>query len=147
LSILDHSHFVFAHSFDILSDLSSVLVRTLRYSFELKSWSCVCVLLWTCVCCSSHPYFRVHLWSSFVRARDFKLWRFLANGILWKEMKYCGIQVDLWITWEGLIATLVRWDATTWSMQVLNLAEPRDKPLCLSVLISLWLLCFARTPF
>jgi hypothetical protein len=30
LSILDHSHFVFTHSFDILSDLSSVLVRTLR---------------------------------------------------------------------------------------------------------------------
>jgi hypothetical protein len=29
LIILDHSHFVFAHSFDILSDLSSVLVRTL----------------------------------------------------------------------------------------------------------------------
>jgi hypothetical protein len=29
LSILDHSHFVFAHSFDILSDLSSILVRTL----------------------------------------------------------------------------------------------------------------------
>jgi hypothetical protein len=29
LSTLDHSHFVFAHSFDILSDLSSVLVRTL----------------------------------------------------------------------------------------------------------------------
>jgi hypothetical protein len=29
LSILDDSHFVFAHSFDILSDLSSVLVRTL----------------------------------------------------------------------------------------------------------------------
>jgi hypothetical protein len=61
LSILDHSHFVFAHSFDNLSYLSSILVRTLRYSFELKSWSCVCVLLWTCVCCSSHPYFRVHL--------------------------------------------------------------------------------------
>jgi hypothetical protein len=63
LSILDHSHFVFAHSFDILSDLSFVLVRTLRYSFELKSWPCVCVcvLLWTCVCCSSHPDFRVHL--------------------------------------------------------------------------------------
>jgi hypothetical protein len=43
LSILDHSHFAFAHSFDILSDLSSVLVRTLRYSFELKFWPCVCV--------------------------------------------------------------------------------------------------------
>jgi hypothetical protein len=42
LSIIDHSHFVLAHSFDILSDLSSVLVRTLRYSFELKCWPCVC---------------------------------------------------------------------------------------------------------
>jgi hypothetical protein len=29
LSIVDHSHFILAHSFDILSDLSSVLVRTL----------------------------------------------------------------------------------------------------------------------
>jgi hypothetical protein len=29
LSILDHSHFVFAHSIDILSDLSSVLVVNL----------------------------------------------------------------------------------------------------------------------
>jgi hypothetical protein len=37
-------------------------------------------------------------------------------------------------------------DATTWSRQVLDLAEPQDKALCLSVLISLWLLCFARTP-
>jgi hypothetical protein len=54
LSILDHSHFVLAYSFDILSDLSSVLVRTLRYSFELKSWPCVgaycCGLL-----CVAHP--------------------------------------------------------------------------------------------
>jgi hypothetical protein len=30
-----------------------------------------------------------------------------------------------------LSATLVRWDATTWSRQVLYLAEPRDKSLCL----------------
>jgi hypothetical protein len=43
LSIVDHSHFILAHLFDILSDLSFVLVRTLRYCFELKSWSCVCV--------------------------------------------------------------------------------------------------------
>jgi hypothetical protein len=54
LSILDHSHFVFAHSFDILSDLSSVLVRTLRYSFELKSWSCVCAYCFGLVCVD-HP--------------------------------------------------------------------------------------------
>jgi hypothetical protein len=34
---VDHSHFILAHLFDILSDLSSVLVRILRYCFELKS--------------------------------------------------------------------------------------------------------------
>jgi hypothetical protein len=28
LSIVDHSHFILTHLFDILSDLSSVLVRT-----------------------------------------------------------------------------------------------------------------------
>jgi hypothetical protein len=37
LSIVDHLHFILAHLFDILSDLSSVLVRTLRYCIELKS--------------------------------------------------------------------------------------------------------------
>jgi hypothetical protein len=45
LSIVDHSHFTLAHLFDILSDLSSVLVRTSRYCLELKSWSCVCVFV------------------------------------------------------------------------------------------------------
>jgi hypothetical protein len=54
LSILDHSHFVLAHSFDILSDLSSVLVRTLRYSFELKFWPCVCAYCCGLVCVA-HP--------------------------------------------------------------------------------------------
>jgi hypothetical protein len=34
-----------------------------------------------------------------------------------------------------LSATLVRWDATTWSRQVLYLAEPRDKILVSLVLI------------
>jgi hypothetical protein len=45
LSIVDHSHFILPHLFDILSDLSSVLVRTSRYCLELKSWSCVCVFV------------------------------------------------------------------------------------------------------
>jgi hypothetical protein len=31
------------------------------------------------------------------------------------------------------------------SRQVLDLAEPRDKPMCLFVLIFLWLSCLART--
>jgi hypothetical protein len=37
LSIVDHSHFILSHLFDILSDLSFILVRTLRYCVELKS--------------------------------------------------------------------------------------------------------------
>jgi hypothetical protein len=46
LSICDHSHFILAHLFDILSDLSSVLVRTLWYSLS-SSLDLVCAyLLW-----------------------------------------------------------------------------------------------------
>jgi hypothetical protein len=41
-----------------------------------------------------------------------------------------------------LIATLVRWDATTWSRQALVLAEPRDNHCAISVIDLLWLLCF-----
>jgi hypothetical protein len=37
LSIVDHSHLILVHLFDILSDLSSVLVRTSRNCLELKS--------------------------------------------------------------------------------------------------------------
>jgi hypothetical protein len=38
---------------------------------------------------------------------------------------------------KGLSATLVHWDATTWSRQVLYLAEPRDKSSSLLCLFSL----------
>jgi hypothetical protein len=38
-----------------------------------------------------------------------------------------GIQVDLWITRNGLSATIVCWDATTWSRRVFYLIEPRGK--------------------
>jgi hypothetical protein len=40
-----------------------------------------------------------------------------------------------------LIATLVRWDATTWSRQALVLAEPRDNHCVISVIDISWLLC------
>jgi hypothetical protein len=49
LSILDHSHIVLAHSFNILSDLSSVLVRTLRYSLS-SSLGRVCVRIAVNLC-------------------------------------------------------------------------------------------------
>jgi hypothetical protein len=50
-----------------------------------------------------------------------------------KQAKHRGIQVG---------PTLVRWDATTWTRQVLDLAEPRDKPLCLSVIDLLVVIVF-----
>jgi hypothetical protein len=41
-----------------------------------------------------------------------------------------------------LIATLVRWDATTWSRRALVLAEPWDNHRAIFVIDFLWLLCF-----
>jgi hypothetical protein len=41
-----------------------------------------------------------------------------------------------------LIATLVRWDATTWSRQALVLAEPRDNHCAISVIDLLLVIVF-----
>jgi hypothetical protein len=54
LSILDHSHFVFAHSFDILSDLSFVLVRTFCDIHLSSSLGRVCAYCCGLVCVA-HP--------------------------------------------------------------------------------------------
>jgi hypothetical protein len=129
------------------SDLSSIWVE--NSSSCVVSSSCglcasLCSCFESCVCCSPLPYFRASLWSSSVRARGSKLWRFLANERKYKKRKHRGIQVDHWITWKGLSATLVHWDATTWSRQVLYLAEPRDKSPCLLCCLSLWPLCFTK---
>jgi hypothetical protein len=56
-----------------------------------------------------------------------------------REKESCGIQVDHWIAWKGLSATLVHWDATTWKVDKCYLAEPRDKNRVSLVLPSLWL--------
>jgi hypothetical protein len=107
--------------------------------------ACVCVLLGF-VCVASLPYSSTFTLIFVVRARDSNLWRFLANGKSDKRKEHRGIQVDHWITSEGLSATLVHWDATTWSRQVLYLAGPRDKPLCLLCCFSMWFLCFTSSP-
>jgi hypothetical protein len=78
LSIVDHSHFILAHLFDILSDLRSVLVRTSRYCLELKSCYCVCVFAVVLSVCFP-PLLLCFIEILIVRARDSKLWRFLAN--------------------------------------------------------------------
>jgi hypothetical protein len=43
-----------------------------------------------------------------------------------------------------LIATLVRWDATTWSRQALVLAEPRDNHRAISVIDIFVVIVFCR---
>jgi hypothetical protein len=106
-----------AHSILWDSDLSSIWVENslscvLSSSCDLCAWLCSCFE--SCVCCSPLPYLCASLWSSIVRARGSKLWRFLANGRKSKKEEHRGIQVDHWITWKGLSATLVHWDATTW---------------------------------
>jgi hypothetical protein len=73
LNILDHSHSVFAHSIDILSDLSSVLVVNLVLFICAYCCGLVCVAFPTL----TYVLLCDHL---IVRARGSKLWRFLANG-------------------------------------------------------------------
>jgi hypothetical protein len=46
--------------------------------------------------CSSLPYSVLLCDHQSVRARDSKLWRFLANGIKKSKAKDRGIQVGLW---------------------------------------------------
>jgi hypothetical protein len=146
LNILRLSHSVSTHSIDFLSDLSSVLVVNLLHFILAQVLACVCAYCCGFVCVASLPYSSAFTLIFVVRARDSNLWRFLANGKSDTKKEYRGIQVDRWITWKGLSATLVHWDATTWSRQVLYLAEPRDKPLCPLCCFSLWFLCFTSTP-
>jgi hypothetical protein len=81
LSILRLPHSVSAHLIDYVSDLSSVLVvNSLCFISSSSLGLCVCVcaadlcvLLFPTLLCA---FFVI----SIVRARDSKLWRFLANG-------------------------------------------------------------------
>jgi hypothetical protein len=52
--------------------------------------------------------FVVDLISICVRVRDSNLWRFLTKGKLETRKKTMSLKFDLWITCEGLIATLDR---------------------------------------
>jgi hypothetical protein len=98
LSILSLPHSVSAHLIDCVSDLSSVLVvNSLCFIFELKSWLlCVCVL-WICVCCSPTLllWFHCDLCCKGERLQLVEIPRKREKEI---RKKSCGIQVDHWIT-------------------------------------------------
>jgi hypothetical protein len=70
-------------AFWCVRDLSSIrdvnsLCCHLSSSLHLCAW--LCCVFESCVCCSSQPYSCAFFVISIVRARDSKLWRFLANG-------------------------------------------------------------------
>jgi hypothetical protein len=92
LSILNLPHSVFAHLIDFLSDLSSVLVvNLLRFIRAQVLAVCVRIAADLCVLLPSYSAFTLIF---VVRARDSKLWRFLANGKEYKKENNRGIQAD-----------------------------------------------------
>jgi hypothetical protein len=97
LSILNLPHSVSAHLIDFLSDLSYILVVNLLRFIRAQVLA-VCVYCCRFVCVASLPYSRAFTLIFVVRARDSKLWRFLANGKEYKKENNHGIQVDHWIT-------------------------------------------------
>ena len=57
---------------------------------------------------STLPYYCGSLEINYVLVRDFNLWRFLTKGKLEIRKKTVALKFDLWITCEGLSATLDR---------------------------------------
>jgi hypothetical protein len=98
LSILNLPHSVSAHLIDFLSDLSSVSSGELVVIHSSSGLGCVCAYCCGFVCVASLPYSSAFTLIFVVRARDSKLWRFLANGKEYKKENNRGIQVDHWIT-------------------------------------------------
>jgi hypothetical protein len=98
VSILNLPHSVSAHLIDFLSDLSSVLSGELVAIHSSSSLGCVCAYCCGFVCVASLPYSSAITLIFVVRARDSKLWRFLANGKEYKKENNRGIQVDHRIT-------------------------------------------------
>jgi hypothetical protein len=70
--------------------------------------------LCSCVCWYSLAYSCSWLWSYYVRCERLQL---VEIPHKWEDTIRKTIVVlkfDLWVTWEGLSATLFHWDATTW---------------------------------
>jgi hypothetical protein len=79
-------HSVSTHLIDRVSDLSSVLAVNSLCFILAQVLTCVCVVLWICVCCSQ-PNSCVFIVIFVVRTRGSNLWRFLTNGKRYKQRK------------------------------------------------------------
>jgi hypothetical protein len=116
LNILRLLNFVITQSVHSVRDLSTVRVVNSCTVILCSRLGFVRVFaaIWVLRVLLSLPYFCASCVINIVRVRGSNLWRFLANGKRTLKRKDRGIQVDHWITWKGLSATLVHWDATTW---------------------------------
>jgi hypothetical protein len=116
LSILRLPDSASTHLIDCVSDLSSVwVVNSLCFisSSSLGLCTCVCCGFGSCVCCS--PILTlVLLCDLYCKGERLQLVEIPRIREDYSKRKDCGIKVDHWITWKGLSATLVHWDATTW---------------------------------
>jgi hypothetical protein len=99
-----------------VSDLSSIWVANSvccasSSSCDLCAW--LCCGFETCVCCSPNltPCFLCDLYCKGERLQFVEI---PCKREQYSKGKDRGIQVDHRITWKGLSATLVHWDATTW---------------------------------
>jgi hypothetical protein len=139
LSILRLTDSASTHLIDCVSDLSSVWVANSLCCVSSSSLGlCVGVLrIWVLRVLLFHPYSCAFFVTYIVRVRGSNLWRFLANGKNTQKRKDCGIQVDHWITWKGLSATLVQLGRHNVEVGKCYLVEPQDK----NRVSLLWLFC------
>jgi hypothetical protein len=104
------------HLIDCVSDLSSIWVAYSMccvLSSSLGLCACMCCEFESCVCCSPSLTIVILLWQTCKgeRLQSVEIPRKREKD--YKEESH-GIQVDHWIAWKGLSATLIHWDATTW---------------------------------
>ena len=92
----------------------------------------------------SLPYSCASLVINTVRARGSNLWRFLANGKKTIRKNTVVFKLIIGSLERGWVQPSSIGMPQRGGRQVLYLAKPRDKPLCLLCCLSLWLLWFAR---
>jgi hypothetical protein len=104
------------HLIRCVSDLSFVWVaNSLCCVLSSSLGLCACVRYGFESCVRCFPSLLLcFLWSKLCKGKRLQLVEIPCKREKILKGKDHGIQVDHWITWKGLSATLVHWDATTW---------------------------------
>jgi hypothetical protein len=107
---------VSTHLIDCVSYLSSVWVANSlccvsSSSLGLCAW--LCCVIESCVCFSP-PLLLCFFCDHYCKGERLQIVEIPRKREKDYKEESRGIQVDHWITWKGLSATLVHWDTTTW---------------------------------